>query len=202
MTISELIAYADLIKPNQFDAETKLIWINEIEGMVLADVALATADAMKNYRYVLSESWTGTGVTFPTTETMLLPTACEFSIGGTVAISGLVTNSANNSSTGRKIVDISTDGLTLTFDDDSFTEGLTEDSGTAVLDFDGMDTELFITTSHDKLYRSYLCAMIDYANGEYDKYNNAMQMHNKQMNEFTAWYARTYAPADQEEEET
>lgn len=201
MKISELIAYCDMIKPNGFDAATKTLWINEVEGMVMSNVLLETAAVMANYTYVNSAVWTGTGVTFPTTETMLLPSVCGFNIGGTVTISGLTTNAVNNKATAITITDISEDHLTLTFADDTFTVGLTADAGTAVITFDGTETPLIITTFHNKLYRSYLCAMIDYANGEYDKYNNSMQMFNKQFSEFTAWYARTYRPADEAEYE-
>lgn len=197
MTISQLIAYADKIKPNAFDAETKTIWVNEAEGMIMSDAMLTESLTMKNYNYVNSALWTGTGVTFPTAETILLPSVSGFSIGGTVTISGLTENSANNGIS-AVITDISDDGLTLTFADDTFTVGLTPDTGTAVLAFDGTDTVLLVPFPHDKLYRSYLCAMIDFANGEIDKYNNAMMMFNKQFSEFTEWYARTYRPADRE----
>jgi hypothetical protein len=201
MKISELIAYADMVKPNGFDSAVKLMWINDVEGTVMANVLLETAEVMANYRYVMSATWTGTGVTFPTTETMLLTSACGMHIGGTVTISGLTTNAVNNKTSAITITDISEDHLTLTFADDTFTVGLTADVGTAVITFDGTETELIITTFHSKLYRSYLVAMIDYANGEYDKYNNTMQMYNRELNEFTEWYTRIYRPADPEEDE-
>ena len=196
MKISEAIAYADMIKPNSFDSATKLMWLNDVEGTVMANVLLETAEVMANYKYVMTATWTGTGVTFPTTETMLLPSVCGMHIGGTVTISGLATNAVNNKVTAITITDISEDHLTLTFADDTFTVGLTADLGTAVITFDGTETELIISTFHNKLYRSYLIAMIDYANGEYDKYNNTMQMFNRELSEFTEWYARTYDPAN------
>lgn len=56
--------------------------------------------------------------------------------------------------------------------------------------------ELLVTPPHDKLYVEYLAARIDYANGEYDKYANTMQMFNAFWNEFVAWFANTYRPAD------
>lgn len=58
------------------------------------------------------------------------------------------------------------------------------------------NTELLVAPPHDKLYRAYLVAMIDFANGEYDKYANTMQMFNAVMDEFTAWFALNYRPAD------
>ena len=53
---------------------------------------------------------------------------------------------------------------------------------------------------HDKIYWVYLSAMVDFANGEYDKYANTMQMFNQFFGEYMRWYARTYNPADGEAE--
>jgi hypothetical protein len=61
---------------------------------------------------------------------------------------------------------------------------------------DDQDKELLVTFPHEKLYPSYLCAYIDYANGEYNKYQNTMQMFNADFSEFMRWFANTYRPAD------
>lgn len=53
---------------------------------------------------------------------------------------------------------------------------------------------------NDKIYWVYLSAMVDFANGEYDKYQNTMQMFNQFFGEYMRWYARTYNPADGEAE--
>lgn len=101
------------MKPNAFDTATKLVWINEIEGMVQTDI-------------------------------MLMASADVVQYGA-------------------------------------------EDTAAALL----------VPAPHDKLYRSYLCAMIDFANGEYDRYNNSMAMFNTHYREFTEWYIRIYRPADE-----
>ena len=44
--------------------------------------------------------------------------------------------------------------------------------------------------------RRYLEARVDYANGEYDKYQNTMQMFNAFFGEFVRWFATIYSPAD------
>lgn len=112
MIISDLLAYVDAVKPNSFDAPTKIIWLNEVEGMVQTDIMLvASADI----------------ITYAATDTAVA---------------------------------------------------------------------LLVPAPHDKLYRSYLCAMVDFANGEYTKYNNTMQMFNAQYHELVEWYARVYRPAD------
>lgn len=185
MTLAELIAYADTVKPNAFDAATKTVWVNEVEGMVQTDVMLLDSAVT----YVCAATWTGTGVSFPTTATMLLPSAAAFRTGGTVIIDGLTENAVNNSTTERTIIDISANGLTLTFADGSFTAG-TADTGNAEITFDGTPVTLLAAPPHDKLYRTYLCAMIDFHHGEYDRYNNSMTLFNTQYSEYMEWYTR------------
>lgn len=58
------------------------------------------------------------------------------------------------------------------------------------------ETELLVKSPHDKLYRAYLVAMIDFANGEYNRYANTVEMFNTYFSEFVVWYADKYRPAD------
>jgi len=58
------------------------------------------------------------------------------------------------------------------------------------------DTELLVRPPHDKLYRAYLTAMVDFANGEYNRYANTMEMFNAHFGEFQRWFAHVYRPAD------
>lgn len=58
------------------------------------------------------------------------------------------------------------------------------------------DKELLVSPPHDKLYWAYLAAMIDFANGEYNKYQNTMQLFNSYFGEFMRWFANLYRPAD------
>lgn len=62
------------------------------------------------------------------------------------------------------------------------------------------DTKLLVDPPHDKLYPAYLNARVDFANGEYNKYQNTMQMFNSFFGEFMRWYALNYRPADAYEE--
>lgn len=62
------------------------------------------------------------------------------------------------------------------------------------------DTEMLVQPPHDKLYPAYLAAMIDFANGEYNRYQNTMQMFNAHFSEFMRWFATVYRPADTHEE--
>ena len=47
---------------------------------------------------------------------------------------------------------------------------------------------------YDKLYVHWLEAQIDYANGEYSKYNNSITMFNASYGEFAKWYNREHMP--------
>ena len=58
------------------------------------------------------------------------------------------------------------------------------------------ETELLVKPPHDKLYWTYLTALIDFANGEYLKYQNTLQMFNSHFGEYMRWYASRYRPAD------
>ena len=61
------------------------------------------------------------------------------------------------------------------------------------------NTELLVRPPHDKLYWTYLTAMIDFANGEYNKYQNTMEMFNAYFSEYMRWFAERYRPADGED---
>jgi hypothetical protein len=56
---------------------------------------------------------------------------------------------------------------------------------------------LLLPVSWRRVYTAYLEAMIDFANGEYTQYENAMTLYNDYMCQLGAWYADTFAPADQ-----
>lgn len=57
-------------------------------------------------------------------------------------------------------------------------------------------TELLLDSAHEGLYTAWLAAQIDFHNGEYDKYQNSLEMYNAQWRNYAAWYANTYRPAD------
>ncbi len=59
-----------------------------------------------------------------------------------------------------------------------------------------VDTELLVPAPHNKIYAAYLMAQIDFANGEYKKYQNAMELFNSYFGEYQRWFAQNYRPAD------
>lgn len=57
-------------------------------------------------------------------------------------------------------------------------------------------TPLMLDESRSGLYHAWLGAQIDFHNGEYDKYQNSMEMFNAQWRSYVAWYCNTYHPSD------
>lgn len=57
-----------------------------------------------------------------------------------------------------------------------------------------LKTELLVPVPHDEMYLRWLEAQIDYHNGEYDKYNNAIIMFNTAFEAYQAYYTRTHLP--------
>lgn len=56
------------------------------------------------------------------------------------------------------------------------------------------NTELLVPAPYDEVYLRWLEAQIDYANGEYGKYNNAITMFNTAFDAFSKYYTRNNMP--------
>ena len=65
-------------------------------------------------------------------------------------------------------------------------EGYTDDTP--------IETELLIPAPYDEVYLRWLEAQIDYANGEYGRYNNSMVMFNTTYTAFANFYNRKHMP--------
>lgn len=57
-----------------------------------------------------------------------------------------------------------------------------------------LDTKLLIPAPYDEVYIRYLEMQIDYANGEYNKYNNSMALFNAEYSSFERHYNREHMP--------
>lgn len=57
-----------------------------------------------------------------------------------------------------------------------------------------LQTELLVPAPFDEIYIRWLEAQIDYANGEYDKYNNAILMYQAAYNAYANYYNRNHMP--------
>lgn len=70
--------------------------------------------------------------------------------------------------------------------------------GAESIEFSGYDentskeTQLLVSAPYDEMYEYYLCAKINYYNGEIKKYNTDMTMFNNVFSQFRAHYARTH----------
>lgn len=55
-------------------------------------------------------------------------------------------------------------------------------------------TKLLVPAPYDEMYIHWLAAQIDYANGEYDRYNNTMAMYQTEYNGYSNYYNRNHMP--------
>ena len=109
MTINEVIAFVDEMKPNTFTDENKTYWLSELDGKITREV-LKRNDAVKY-------SWPKDG-----------------------------------------------------------------------------EKTLLVSHPHDDIYSMYLFAMIDFANGDYEEYENAMNMFNQKYDIYARDYIRNNVP--------
>ena len=73
-------------------------------------------------------------------------------------------------------------------------EGDEEVAFTGYDDLTDLQTELLMPAPYDKAYLLYLEAQINYYNGEYDKYNNAILMYQTSYDSYVNYYRRTHMP--------
>ena len=56
------------------------------------------------------------------------------------------------------------------------------------------ETEMLVPAPFDEIYIRWLEAQIDYANGEYDKYNNSILMYQATYDGYANYYNRNHMP--------
>ena len=57
-----------------------------------------------------------------------------------------------------------------------------------------VETVLLVPSPYDEVYLRWMEAQIDYHNGEYDKYNNAIIMFNTAFEAYQSYYNSTHMP--------
>lgn len=191
MNLGKIIEFTDGIKPNAFQPEDKVAWINELERLIQTDV-LRLAEGLTDH--VWSSTWSGPGIYFPDSATMVIPAAFEARAGGLVDIEDLEDYADNN---GAGLVVVSSSGedgvTTLTFPAGTFqVTGETGESGTAKIYYDGAAEPMVAPEMWEKIYYTYLEARIDAASGEWGEYANAMQLYNSFMSDYVRWYCRNF----------
>lgn len=60
---------------------------------------------------------------------------------------------------------------------------------------DDLENEPLVSFPHDSIYEQWLGAKIDYANGEYNKYENSKEQFNASYGNFVRWFAAKYEPS-------
>ena len=197
MKLGYAINYAKRIRPGSaFPDEVYIQWINQIEGLVQTDVWMLFAEDVLSYHENAEKG--GAGVSFPDDKTLRFESDPGFYAGGEVVLSGFSTYAANNASAARTILKRSADGLTYEFAEGSFAATGTEpeESATAAVSYTEYGKELLVPKPHDKLYLSYLLAMIDLANAETRNYANSITVFNEDYQEYSGYYGLNVNPAD------
>ena len=73
-------------------------------------------------------------------------------------------------------------------------EGAEDVTFTGYDDSPDHSTELLVPPPHDEMYLRWMEAQIDYHNGEYNKYNNAILMFNSVFESYQNYYNRNHMP--------
>lgn len=73
-------------------------------------------------------------------------------------------------------------------------EGAEEVNFTGYDDTTDLETELLVPAPFDEIYLRWLEAQIDYTNGEYNKYNNAIMMYNTAYQAYRNYYNSMHMP--------
>ena len=73
-------------------------------------------------------------------------------------------------------------------------EGSEDVTFTGYDDNTDLQTELLIPAPYDEVYLRWMEAQIDYHNGEYDRYNNAIDMFHTAYEGYQNYYNRTHMP--------
>ena len=80
----------------------------------------------------------------------------------------------------KEIIDTHEGGENITFN------GYNESSDLTV--------DMLVPAPYDDIYIRWLEAQMDYANGEYNKYNNSVAIYNEAYTSFERYYNRTHMP--------
>lgn len=158
-------------------------------------------DAPLPVRYEASVTLPGEGISFPAGDRLRLPHSSACHRGGTVTLTGFADYAGNNIT--ARVMDTEEEGRVLIFPPGTFVSAGEEpetDSHASFV-FDGTAAEVLVPFPYDKIYPAYLAAMIDFAHGEFSRCQNSMALFNSHFKSYQKWYARVYAPADQNREE-
>lgn len=181
MTVGECIAFVDEIKPNSFSKRAKVMWLNEIEGMIQTDIMLIR----ENIRQYIADDSVSCLASFGS-DRVTLTSPIRAQIGGEITISGTQRNNKT-----MTVLNVSADGKTLVFAPDTLSPGALS----ATFVYEGGTRELLIPAPFSEVYYDYLAMKIAENHEESAEQNNRAATFDRRYRELMRWYADTYAPA-------
>lgn len=172
MTVMGAINHINAVKPNTYGQSEKIKWLSNLDGIIKTEVIDTHESAPE---FVKNES---TG-------------KLELYIFGIFRDSFELTAEGGYKSaktgivceTEEKLQEMAWKALKEPF------KGYTDSS---------LMAEMLVPAPYDDIYIKWLEAQIDYANGEYAKYNNSISMYNAAYDAYAKWYNRTHMPIQKE----
>jgi hypothetical protein len=197
MTAQEAIDKADRIRPNSYDIDIKLTWLNELDAQIYNDIVLTHEDAdVRTPPGLLTVHEIDADTKVITVKEPLTAAQAAALVGYHAMIRGL-TYTITAAAAGSE------EEATITV-----SEAITEEQERTpvtgdVISFSdewvvGLETELIAQPPYDRLYVMYLFSQIDFHNAEIARYNNSLAMFGASYQDFSAWYNRTHMPLQKE----
>lgn len=172
MTINEVIQAVDSLKPNSYSELEKIQWLSELDGTIKAEIIDTHEGADKE------------------------EAINEYIKNNVLEYEKIVNEYA-------KVNEVSLEEAReqIPFHEIKYKEAKEHiESTRSDIMFDGynentsLDTELIAPAPYDRMYKSWLESRIDYANGEYSKYNNSVTVFNADYLSYQRAYNRKHMP--------
>jgi hypothetical protein len=197
MTAQEAIDKADRIRPNSYDVDIKLAWLNELDAQIYNDIILTHEDAdVRTPPGLLTVQEIDAETKSITLQEPLTAAQAAALVGYHAVIRGL-TYTITAAAAGDEEEATITVSETITEEQERTPE---YDDVISFADewVVGIDTELIAQPPYDKLYVMYLFSQIDIHNAEIARYNNSAAMFSAVYQDFSAWYNRRHMPLRKE----
>ena len=172
MTINEAINRLDALKANAYNQPEKIDWLSRLDSMVKKQIIDTHEGADKEQAinaYILDNK-----------------KSHEDAVVEYMKVNEVSREEAEKNVEFREIkYKEAKEHIEATRNDIFFT-GYNEDTDP--------QTELLVPAPYDEVYLRWMEAQIDYHNGEYDKYNNAIIMFNAAFEAYAAYYNQHHMP--------
>lgn len=176
MTIIEAIQAVDSLKPNNYSELEKIQWLSELDGTIKAEIidTHESAYSEDDIEDAINEYIKGNVLKY------------EKEVNEYAEVNGVSIEEAR---------------AQIPFKEISYKEAREHiEKNCSELVFNGynentsLETELIVPAPYDRLYKSWLESRIDYANGEYAKYNNSVTVFNTDYLSYQRAYNRKHIP--------